>query len=205
MMWLWYPDRDCSAMKWALYKTHCHDLVSDLTAFRKSWSLSMHLADLSRPEQSSHKCSLCPVNVLIYKTFRNVFIPACVFLTWFRVLTLSGVLVAFVCKCRLKFEIFTLHHNIDDFCIFRRHRYVLNRSGNILTESCQHWSNSKEMATVFRSPRWLVMIIKLPMAFSCRHEENSFSIYRSPSYGLLPFTSALVCDHLTKGVQLIFQ
>jgi len=32
-----------------------------------------------RAWKSSHKCSLCPANVLFKKTFLNVFIPACVF------------------------------------------------------------------------------------------------------------------------------
>jgi len=45
---------------------------------------------------SSHKCSLWPVDVLFWKTLKNVFIPACIFLTLIRVLTLSGVLVALV-------------------------------------------------------------------------------------------------------------
>jgi len=39
------------------------------------------------------------------KTFKSVFISVCVFSTWIRVLTLSGVLVAFFCVRRLKFVI----------------------------------------------------------------------------------------------------
>jgi len=37
---------------------------------------------------------------------------------------------------------------------FRRNRCVLNESGNVPTKYSDDWSNSKEMATVFRNSRW---------------------------------------------------
>ena len=90
-------------------------------------------------EQSSHTCSLYPVN-----TFKNVFIPACVFVTCIRVLTLSGVFVAFFAYVALNLSFLhyitslsklNMNHLYQDVTSYESNVEITNVLSDLITTS----------------------------------------------------------------------
>jgi len=77
-----------------------------------------------RHVDTNSMCSLCAQWIFSFrKLLKNVFIPGCVFLTWIRFLTLSGVLLAFFAYVALNLlflHYITMHYTAewlaDQFC-----------------------------------------------------------------------------------------